>query len=94
MASAASTSYTPLGVTFDVIVVMIGIAISSDLGHIPRRTRAIMRLARVRTVEQGGFAALTRIFLFPVAASFLVVRVSAFVALVGGGIVARITGPH
>jgi hypothetical protein len=94
VALGASTSYTPLGVTFDVIVIMIGIAITSDLVHIPSRTHAIVRLAWVRMGEQGGFTGLARVYLFPGAVSFLVFRVFVFVALVGGGIVALITGPH
>ena len=94
VALAASTPYTPLGVTFDVIGILIGIAITLDLGQVPSRTHAIMRLAWVRMGEQGGFTGLARVYLLPGAVSFLVIRVFLFAALVGGGTVALITGPH
>ena len=94
MALAASTPYTPLGVTFDVIVIVIGIAITLDLGHFASRTHAIMKIAWTRMGERGGFSGLARIYLIPGAVTFVVIRVFVFVALIGGGILALITGPH
>jgi hypothetical protein len=94
MTLASSTSYTPAGVVFDVVLILIGIGITVDFRKWPRHVHAIMGIAWTRMGEQGSFSALVRIYLFLGALPFWVTRLFFLVALVGGGAESLAFGPH
>ena len=94
MALGASTPYTPLGVVFDVVLIVLGMGITLDARHVPSHIHSIIEIAWTRMGEQNGFSSLARIYLVVGAVPFWIVRGFLSVGLVGGGVLALVDGPH